>query len=102
MGWDGAPAQMIDLFLSGARERMDQISEGLASGDREIAERAAHTLKSSAGNVGAQRLQMLAQEAEGLAESEEMNELGTLLPSLELEFETACEALRNVMEGIVG
>lgn len=102
--WGGAALQrkMIELFLSGARERVDQLREGLAAGNRETAERAAHTLKSSAGNVGAQRLQMLAQEAENLAGAEKMGDLETLFPSLEQEFQTACQALKSIMEGIVG
>lgn len=101
--WGGVPLQrkMLDLFLSGAPERIDQIREGLGSGDWEGAERAAHTLKSSAGNVGAQRLQMRAQEAEGLAEKEQTAELLDLIPSLEEELQSACDALKNLMEGMV-
>lgn len=99
--WGGADLQrkMINLFLTHAVERMDQIREGVSTGSSERAETGAHTLKSSAGNVGAQRVQRLAQDAEALAEAGKMDELQALLPSLEEEFQAACGALKNVLEG---
>ena len=99
--WGGTDLQrkMIDLFLTHARERLDQIRDGLSNGSSETAETGAHTLKSSAGNVGAQRVQRLAQDAEDLAEEGRMGDLEELLPTLEREFNAACEALQVVLEG---
>jgi HPt (histidine-containing phosphotransfer) domain-containing protein len=99
-GGDSLPPKMIDLFLTHAGDRMDQIRGGLARGVAKEAEAGAHTLKSNAGNVGAQRLQHLAQDAESLAEAEKMEELEALLPSLEEEFQSACDALRTLLEGM--
>ncbi len=98
--WGGADLKqkMIDLFLTHALERMDQIKEGLSTGEAEKAETGAHTLKSSAGNVGALRVQHLAQKAEDLAEGGKMDELQALLPSLEDEFQAACNALKALLE----
>jgi HPt (histidine-containing phosphotransfer) domain-containing protein len=100
--WGGVGLQrkMIDLFLTHAELRLDQIREGVATGSPEKAETGAHTLKSSAGNVGAQRVQRLAQDVEALAEVGDMNELGALLPSLEDEFRAACDALRHFLDGV--
>jgi HPt (histidine-containing phosphotransfer) domain-containing protein len=100
--WGGPTLQrkMIDLFLTHAKERLDQIKEGLSIGNAEAAETGAHTLKSSAGNVGAQRVQRMAQEAEDYAEQGRLDDLQTLLPSLEQEFDAACDALRAVLEGV--
>jgi HPt (histidine-containing phosphotransfer) domain-containing protein len=100
--WGGKslPPKMIDLFLTHSNTRMDQIRVGISSGIAKEAEAGAHTLKSNAGNVGAQRLQHLAQDIESLAEAEELEELKALLPSLEEEFQTACEALRTLLEGM--
>ena len=100
--WGGVELQgkMIGLFLTHATERLEQIREGLSGSSPEKAETGAHTLKSSAGNVGAQRVQRLAQDAESLAEAGKMDELQALLPSLEEEFDTACDALRKVLEGV--
>ncbi len=98
--WGGADLQrkMINLFLTHAVERMDQIREGVSTGKSEKAETGAHTLKSSAGNVGAQRVQRLAQDAEALAEAGKMDDLQALLPSLDREFQAACAALKNILE----
>jgi two-component system sensor histidine kinase/response regulator len=102
--WGGADLKrkMIGLFLTHAVERLDQIREGVSSGNPETAEAGAHTLKSSAGNVGAQRVQMLAQDAEALAEAGNLDELKALFPSLEGEFHAACSALKDVLEGMEG
>ena len=100
--WGGTDLQckMIDLFLAHAGERVDQIREGLWAPDRKAAETGAHTLKSSAGNVGARRLQQLASEAESMAEAGKMGELQELFPALEEEFRSACEVLGTVREGL--
>ena len=98
--WGGKELQtkMVGLFLTHAKERMDQIREGLSTSEPETAETGAHTLKSSAGNVGAQRVQHLAQEAETLAEAGNLKDLQSLLPKLEKEFDEACIALKQILE----
>jgi two-component system sensor histidine kinase/response regulator len=100
--WGGPDLQrkMVDLFLTHARERLEQIKEGVSTGGSKTAETGAHTLKSSAGNVGAQRVQRLSQDAEDLAEAGKLDELKALLPSLEEEFEVACGALKTILEGV--
>jgi len=100
--WGGSELQkkMIDLFLTHAVERMDQIREGVSGEEAGKAETGAHTLKSSAGNVGAQRVQQLAQDAEELAEAGNLDGVRALLPSLEREFQAACEALKTIQEGV--
>jgi len=102
--WGGAelPRKMIDLFLTHSPERMDQIREGLSTGETRKAESGAHSLKSSAGNVGAVNLQKLAQEAESLAEKEELARLAEMLPEIEVAFGVACNELKNLLEGMEG
>ena len=98
--WGGTDLQrkMIDLFLTHAGERVAQIKKGLAEQDPRGAETGAHTLKSSAGNVGARRLQELSTDAETMAERGELPSLQELFPSIEREFEATCQALRIVMK----
>lgn len=99
--WGGADLKkkMIDLFLAHAGERLDQVREGISTGLAEKAESGAHTLKSSAGNVGAKRVQFLAQEIESKAEEGKMEEVAALFPGLESEFEAACAVLKELMGG---
>ena len=47
---------MITSYLDNGPERIAAVVDGGAAGDMARVERAAHTLKSSAGNVGAVRL----------------------------------------------
>lgn len=100
--WGGPNLQrkMIDLFLTHAKERLDQISTGISGGDAKAAETGAHTLKSSAGNVGARRVQQMAQDAEALAEDGKLGELKTMLPALEEAFDAACAALVDIRDGV--
>jgi len=102
--WGGQelPKKMIGIFLEHSPERVGQIREGLDTGTPRRAETGAHSLKSSAGNVGATRLQQLAQQAEALAEKEEMGALAALLPALEVAYEEACRELKTLMEGMEG
>ncbi len=61
--WD-----MVTLFTSHAESAIRQARDAVAAGDFDGVRRAAHALKSSAGNVGAQQLQDLAGRMEQMAE----------------------------------
>lgn len=102
--WGGheLPRKMIDIFLSSSTERMQQIRDGLADGIAKTAETGAHSLKSSAANLGAHQVQELARRAEAMAEEEQLEELKTIMPELEEAFAEACEALKLLLEGMEG
>ena len=90
-------AQMIDLFLSQAPERLNGLREGLASGDLEVVERSAHSLKSTAANLGAVELGALAAKAEAAAGEKDLESVRGLFPQIDAEFARARDALA-VME----
>ena len=63
LGGDKLLRQMIRLYLENSHERLAQIETGLADGgDLDQARRGAHSLKSSAANVGAVRVSEAAAE----------------------------------------
>ncbi|MFO8172976.1 MAG: Hpt domain-containing protein [Longimicrobiales bacterium] len=99
-GGEELPRRMIEIFLSHTPPRMTQIRDGLAEGDPKRVEAGAHSLKSSAANLGATRLQRILQEMETLAGKQELESLEKCLPGLEEAFSAAWEALRNLMEGM--
>lgn len=101
-GGEELPRKMIDLFLDHSPGRMDQIREGARTGETRNAETGAHSLKSSAGNVGAVRLQGLSEEAESRAEARDLSGLREILPALEEAFGEALEELRKILEGMNG
>lgn len=98
-GGEGLRAKMIDLFLEHAPTRLAEIREGFGEGNAERVERGAHSLKSSAGNVGATQLQEICQEMEARASDGELAGLDGLLPELERACSEALEALRAVRDG---
>ena len=90
--------KMIRLFLENAPERMALIRSGLEAGDFDGAERGAHSLKSSSGNVGARELHRVSAEMEELAAREDDEEMRELLPRLEEIYERSLSALRAFEE----
>ncbi len=101
-GGEELPKKMISLFLEHSPGRMEQIRTGSASRELRSSETGAHSLKSSAGNVGALRLQALAEKAEFMAEAGDHAGLEEILPALERAYGEAESQLRNLLEGMNG
>ena len=101
-GGEGLPRRMVHIFLMHSPERILQIRKGIAEGDASGAGTGAHSLKSSAGNVGAARLQALCQAAETLAEAKDFAALKELLEELEGAHQDAHAELEKILEGMEG
>ncbi len=99
--WGGEKllAQMLRLFLENAPGRMSQIRNGVA-GDMKEAEKGAHSLKSSAANIGAEHVRMIAADMERAALDGDTAAVQALLPSLEDAFAQAVGALETVERGL--
>jgi len=98
LGGSDLLSQMVALFTSHAESALREASSGLAQGNIDMIRRAAHSLKSSAGNLGATRVQMLADELERLAE-QESNEIRAHLADLEHAYLRAKDRLMRTVEG---
>jgi two-component system sensor histidine kinase/response regulator len=99
-GGDKLATQMVRLFLKNSGTRMDQIRAGVANDDPAEAERGAHSLKSSAANIGAEALRGLATNVELAALEENVDGLRTLLPQIESAYAvvmTELESLERTM-----
>lgn len=96
-GWGGEAlvGKMIALFLKNAPERMAEIRAGAATGDWDRLERGAHSLKSSAGNLGADSLRALSARMEEAAEARSDDPVDGLLAELESAFDHTLRALRE-------
>lgn len=95
-GGDKLAAQMVRLFLTNSGMRMDQIRKGVADGDVEEAERGAHSLKSSAANIGGEHLRTLATKVEAAALSEDVDGMRALEPELEAAYASVMDALATM------
>lgn len=100
--WGGEKllGQMIRLFLENAPARMAQIRGGADGGDPRESEKGAHSLKSSAANVGAHHLRTLAADIERVAAGGDPAAVVALLPALESAFSEAIAALETVERGL--
>jgi HPt (histidine-containing phosphotransfer) domain-containing protein len=100
--WGGEKllAQMVRLFLQNAPQRMDQVRSYRDGGDGKEAERGAHSLKSSAANVGARRVRELAAEIERAAGDGDHAAVTAALPDLEEAFSQAIRALESVAKEV--
>jgi len=95
-GGDKLAGQMVRLFLKNSGTRMDQIRSGVDGGDLEEAERGAHSLKSSAANIGAELLRTLATRMESAALDGNADSALELLPNLEAAYTDAMGELKEI------
>jgi HPt (histidine-containing phosphotransfer) domain-containing protein len=88
-----ALVDLINEFLKDAAGRMDEIRDGLQSGQSQRVERAAHALKSSCANLGAARLAGLCRRMEHSARDQALDAAGQAMPALQ----EAMDATRRVL-----
>jgi HPt (histidine-containing phosphotransfer) domain-containing protein len=94
VGQDKLVRQMIDIYLDYAPKMLRNALAGEQAGDCVAIENAVHSLKSSAGHIGANAVHDLARRLEALARNKEFDSLGPLLR----ELETASEQARLRLE----
>lgn len=95
-GGEKLAGQMVRLFLKNSGSRMDQIRQGAAEGDLDEAERGAHSLKSSAANIGAEVVRTFATRVESASLEKDLDGVRRLLPELESAFTAAIEELQTL------
>jgi len=83
LGGDKFAAEMIGLFLDYAQTKLADVQRASQAGDCAGVAKAVHPLKSSAGNVGANRVQALAGGLEEAANGQQLSEMNRLLAELE-------------------
>lgn len=86
LGGDAFVCRMIDLFLDYAGKQITGARAALTAENFAAVGKAAHPLKSSAGNVGAGRVQALAARLEALSEQGPSESLAGALSELEQAF----------------
>lgn len=88
LGGDVLTGRMASLFLELAPQRLSEARTGLAAGDHDAVRRAAHSLMSSAGNVGANAvLEAAGRLEDGAERGLPVEELGPIFSAVEHAFE---------------
>ncbi|HSJ08664.1 MAG TPA: Hpt domain-containing protein [Longimicrobiales bacterium] len=96
MGGGTLLRQLLEMYLGLGEERLAALAAGVESGDVRRVERAVHTLKATAGNVGAVRLQYTAaaieeQAAAGVIDME-------LIGRVRDEYDASAAHLRDLLD----
>ena len=79
--------EVLRLFLQEVPPRMERLRNACADGNIEDVYRAAHSLKGSAGNIGAQRLMAVCRELDEMGRAGDLTDAAPLLAALALEYE---------------
>ncbi len=85
----GAPdvlTEVLQMFLQEVPPRVARLRNAWASGDIEEMYRAAHSLKGSAGNIGAERLLGVATRLDAIGRAGDLTNSAPLVDALEIEF----------------
>ena len=100
--WGGPKllTQMLKLFLENAPQRVEQVRKGVTDSALKEVERGAHSLKSSAANVGAVTVSKIAAEIEDKASGDDAAAVVALLPRLEAAFGQAQAQLATSLAGM--
>jgi HPt (histidine-containing phosphotransfer) domain-containing protein len=96
LGGDGFVADMVQIFTTQVPIRVTGAVAALDAGDLDGVRRHAHALVSTAGNLGARRLQHLAALIEQAAATPGDADLSALVPQLHSEFVAAQAALTTL------
>ena len=90
--------QLIGMFRTRGPELVQTIEQGLADGNLESAKSAAHSLISSAGNLGGTRVSQMASAIEQAAVKGDAQEIGNTLDSFKATFQAFNEYLDSMLE----
>jgi HPt (histidine-containing phosphotransfer) domain-containing protein len=82
--------EMTEIFVADVPSRIAVARDGLGSGNHRAVEYAAHSIKSSSGQFGAEAMQRLCADAERLAQRGELERVPRLLDAIETEFDRFC------------
>lgn len=92
----GLLLELVEMFLDDAPNRLKEMEQSMAEGDLETMRRAAHTLKSSAANMGSINLSEICSKMEDAARNEETSAYAEMVPSVMGAFSDFEKALRQI------
>ena len=88
--------ELVSIFLTDTPKQVGQLEEALARQDAAIVTRAAHTIKGSSGNFGAEEVARLARDIESAGKNGNFPAAAALVPELKRQFERVAVALKQL------
>ena len=89
--------EVLQLFLQEVPPRMDRLRNACALGNIEEVYRAAHSLKGSAGNIGAQRLMGVCRQIDEMGRAGDLAGAAPLLDALRLEYQRVAAEIDRII-----
>ena len=96
-GGMGLARRILQIYLDSSGTSMAQIEQAIAASDVETLRRAAHSLKSSSANVGAETLSGLFKQLEGLGKDGKLEQAGRAFPATRREYAQAVNEIRTLL-----
>lgn len=88
--------EVLKLFLEEVPVRMGRLRNAWAAGNIEEVHRAAHSLKGSAGNIGAHGMFEICKQLDGIGKTAGLAAAGPLIDALDTEFGKVEEEIRRL------
>ena len=97
-GEESILARILELYLDESNSLCEKINKGIAECNPELVEEAAHSLKSSSANVGAQQVSGLCMELENSGKSGELDRANELFEQFSQALDAAHQELRAILQ----
>lgn len=92
--------ELLDMALETGAKHRRGLEEGLAAGDAVMIARAAHSIKGSAGNVGAERVSALATALDERARRGDLSDARERIDALGAAYEELARAVDDVRASV--
>ena len=90
--------EVLQLFLSEVPPRIERLCNAWSAGDIQGMYRLAHSLKGSAGNIGAQRLFEVVRQLDELGRAGDLAATAPLMDALRVEFDKVEVEIRRLID----
>ncbi len=94
---DGFLRELVEIFLSDTPARIVEMKTALSAGDGITFTRAAHSIKGSASNLGAEPLRAISEKLEHRSKTEGMNGIEPLVSELEVQYAAVHAELKRLV-----
>ena len=89
--------EVLQLFLNEVPPRIERLRNAWTAGNIQEVQRAAHSVKGSAGNIGARRLHAVCSKLDEIGKSRDVKDAGPLIGELDDEFDKVQTEIRRVL-----
>ena len=86
-------AELLEMAMDTGRKHRLALAEGIASGDAKVVRRAAHSIKGSSGNIGANAVMHLAAELESRAREGDLSDARQRADAIDAAYERVADAV---------